>query len=38
MLDYFMGKRSPLSELLEDDAIGEALTADTNSLKHTVTP
>lgn len=29
---------SPLSELLENDAIGETLSADTNSLKDSVTP
>lgn len=28
----------PLSELLEDDAVGESLSADTDSLQHTVTP
>ena len=27
----------PLSELLEDDAVGEALSADTDSLQDTVT-
>lgn len=28
----------PLSELLEDDAIGESLSADSDALQHTVTP
>jgi len=28
----------PLSELLEDDAVGEALSADTDALQHTVAP
>lgn len=38
MDDGLMCKGSPLSELLEDDAIGEALSADANSLQHTVAP
>ena len=29
---------SPLSELLEDDAVGEALSADANPLEDSVTP
>lgn len=29
---------SPLSELLEDDAVGEALPADTDPLQHPVAP
>lgn len=33
-----MGLLLPLSELLENDAIGEALSADTDPLQHTVTP
>ena len=28
----------PLPELLEDDAVGEALSADTDSLQHTIAP
>lgn len=28
----------PLSELLEDDAVGEALSANTDTLQHTITP
>jgi hypothetical protein len=28
----------PLSELLEDDAVGEALSADTDSLQNSITP
>ncbi len=31
-------KTSPLSELLEDDAVGEALSADANPLQDSVTP
>ena len=29
---------SPLSELLENNAVGEPLATDTDSLQHTVTP
>lgn len=29
---------SPLAELLEDDSVGEPLSADSDSLQHTVTP
>ena len=28
----------PLSELLEDDTVGEALSADTDPLQNTITP
>lgn len=28
----------PLSELLEDNTVGETLSADTDTLKHTITP
>lgn len=28
----------PLPELLEDDTVGESLSADTDALQHTVTP
>lgn len=31
-------EKLPLSELLEDDTVGESLSADTDSLQHTVTP
>ena len=32
------GTALPLSELLEDNAVREALSADTDPLQHTITP